>query len=240
MRTLTITARAGVLAATAGALLFTGVAAQGTAVAAPQGKPAKLTVAAYRDYLKHKDVKTLKAFDKLPKAKQQKFVVHLQSAAVTKAFNVKVGGVLGKNGHAEVVYNNDIRFVGDTRSTVVDDSHGIHRVTVNFTATERIYGIPVVTQKTTLSYVFDDFRPKPQVVGKPSVRSTVTNLNAAFGINAPKSTVTVKNRTTVVGAVAWKATPKYKSAGSAAITKRQSITSTHGATDKFTAVLAKS
>ncbi|BBC35651.1 hypothetical protein SGFS_069450 [Streptomyces graminofaciens] len=238
MRTLTA-ARTATLAAVAGAVLFTGVAAQGTAVAAPQAPKDKLTVAGYRAFLKSKDVKTLKAFDKLPKVKQQKFVGYLQNRAVTKAFAVTVGGTLGKSGHKEVAYNPDIRFVGDVRTTYPEGDHGIHDITVNFTATERIYNIPVVTQRTTLSYRFEDFRPQPQITGKPKVKSSVTNLNAAFAVGASNGTAVVKGKKTVVAGLTWNTTPLYKSAGSGAVAKRQTITGSHGATEKFTAVLAK-
>ena len=240
MRTLAIATRTAALTAGAGALLFTGVAAQGTAVAAPQGKPAKLTVKDYRAWLKTKDAKTLKVFDKLPRSKQQKLVGYLQNRAVTKEFNAKVTGALAKGGHSEVAYNRDVRFVGDVKTSDSDHSHGVHTITVNFTATERIYDIPVLTQKTTLSYVYESFRPQPRITGKPKLKRSIANLNAAFAIEASKGTVTVKNKKTVVANLTWYATPKYKSAGSGALAKRQTITGSHGATDKFTAVLTKS
>ncbi|WP_286255972.1 hypothetical protein [Streptomyces graminofaciens] len=218
MRTLATTARTATLAAVAGALLFTGVAAQGTAVAAPQAPKDKLTVAGYRAFLKTKDVKTLKAFDKLPKAKQQKFVDYLQSPAVQKAYAVRAGGYVNRGGHNEEAFNKDVRFVADVKG-VQKVAGGARHITLTFTATERIYGVPVITQKTVLSYQL-----KGGVKAQKFTRS-VTNLNGAFAVTPAKNATVVVTGDNISATAAWNAAPLYKSAGTATITKRQ-VTST--------------
>ncbi|MDX2698032.1 hypothetical protein PV416_40035 [Streptomyces ipomoeae] len=238
MRTFATATRAGVLAATAGALLFTGVAAQGTAIAAPQAQPAKLTVAKYRGWLKNNDdaaasIKLLKAFDKLPKAKQQKFVDYLQNRKVQTAFDTKLSGYTNKGGHRPVAYNKDIRFVGDVKA-VNKVSKGVRDITLTFTATETIYNLPVITQKTVLSYKWvagSGHKPK-------TYKRSVTNLNAAFAI-APKKnekSVTVDKQGFLWATTTWNATPLYKSAGKAKIVKKQT---TLAAGAKFSASLAR-
>jgi hypothetical protein len=156
MRTLALATRTGVLAATTGALLFTGAAAQGTALAAPQAPKAKLTVQDYRAFLKKgggSSATLLKSFDRLPKAKQQKFVGYLQSAAVQKAFDAALGGYVTTSKRNWEAYNKDVRFTGDVRAVTKSDKAGRH-TTLTFTATESIYNLPVITHKSVLSYTY--------------------------------------------------------------------------------------
>ncbi|WP_326579201.1 hypothetical protein OG250_17580 [Streptomyces sp. NBC_00487] len=219
MRTLATATRAGVLAATAGALLFTGVAAQGTAVAAPQGKPAKLTVAKYRDWLKNNDeatasLKLLKAFDKLPKAKQQKFVDYLQNRKVQEAYNVRAGGYINRGGHNEEAYNKDVRFVADIKGVRKATRAGSH-ITLTFTATERIYNLPVITQKTVLSYDYGS------AVKSPKYKRSVTNLNGAVAITPVKKDAIKVSGRNISATTTWKAAPLYRSVGATPLTKRQ-------------------
>ncbi|GHH88659.1 hypothetical protein [Streptomyces capitiformicae] len=219
MRTLATATRAGVLGVAAGALLFTGVAAQGTAVAAPQGKPAKLTVAKYRDWLKNNDeaaasIKLLKAFDKLPKAKQQKFVTYLQDRKVQKAFDVRNGGYVTRGGTSQTIHNKDVRFVANVKAVNKTDKAGRH-ITLTFTATERIYDLPVITKKTVLSYTVKGG------VKSPKLKSSVTNLNGAFAITPAKKDSLKTNGGNIWATTTWKATPLYKSAGAGSLVKEQ-------------------
>ncbi|MGJ5825819.1 hypothetical protein [Streptomyces ossamyceticus] len=234
MRTFATATRAGVLAATAGALLFTGVAAQGTAVAAPQAKASKLTVAKYRDWLKNNDegaasIKVLKAFDKLPKAKQQKFVDYLQNRKVQEAYKVRAGGYINRGGHNEQAYNKDVRFVADVKGVRKAAPGGAH-ITLTFTASERIYGITVITQKTVLSYDYGT------AVKSPKYQRSVTNLNGAFVIAAPqKDAVKVSGRN-IQATTAWQAKPLYRSAGTTTLALPQTTSTVNV---KFNAWIGK-
>lgn len=226
MRTLATFSRAGVLAAGVGALLFTGVAAQGTATAAPQGQGAKLTVKDYRAWLMNNDegaaaIQTLKAFDKLPKAKQQKFVDYLQNRAVTKAFQLSFAGGVAKGNDRVVTYNKDVSFTGVVKGSNKKDPKGGRNVALTFTATERIYNIPVVTQKVDFRY-----KIKNASAVSPVVKSSVVNLNRAYAIKAAGTKVSGKS--TVTATVTWKWAPQYKTAGTATVTKKQGITSFAG------------
>lgn len=219
MRTLATATRASVLAVASGALLFTGVAAQGTALAAPQAQPAKLTVAKYRDWLKNNDeaaasIKLLKAFDKLPKAKQQKFVGYLQNRKVQEAYNVRAGGYINRGGHNEEAYNKDVRFVADIKGVRKATKSGSH-ITLTFTATERIYNIPVITRKTVLSYDYGT------AVKSPKYKRSVTNLNGAVVITPVKKDVIKVSGRNISATTTWKTKPLYKSVGTTPITKRQ-------------------
>lgn len=232
MRTFTTAARTGALAAGVGALLFTGVAAGGTAVAAPQAQPAKLTVKDYRSWLMNNDdlaasQKVLKAFDKLPGAKQRKFVGYLQNRAVTKAFALSFAGPVTKGNSSEVKYNNDVRFSGVVKGSNKVVS-GARNISLSFTATERIYGIPVVTQKVDLSYKIKGG------VKSPTVKRSVVNMNRAFVVKPVKSTVSGSR--TVTATVTWNLAPQYKSAGKGSLVKKQSIASYSG--QKFGARLS--
>lgn len=232
MRTLATATRTGVLAAGVGALLFTGVAAGGTAVAAPQAQPAKLTVKEYRSWLMNNDdlaasQQVLKAFDKLSRAKQQKFVGYLQNRAVTKAFELSFSGSVTRGNSKEVKYNNDVRFSGVVKGSNKVVS-GARNISLTFTATERIYGIPVVTQKVDLSYKVKNG------VKATKVKRSVVNMNRAFVIKPVKSSVS-GNRT-VTATVTWNLAPQYKSVGKGSLVKKQGITSYSG--QKFGARLS--
>lgn len=218
MRTLATATRAGVLAATAGALLFTGVAAQGTAVAAPQGKPGQahrreVPRLAEEQRRGHRLLKLLKAFDKLPKAKQQKFVDYLQNRKVQEAYNVRAGGYINRGGHNEEAYNKDVRFVADIKGVRKATRAGSH-ITLTFTATERIYNLPVITQKTVLSYDYGS------AVKSPKYKRSVTNLNGAVAITPVKKDAIKVSGRNISATTTWKAAPLYRSVG-ATLTKRQ-------------------
>ncbi|MFF7264954.1 hypothetical protein ACFZCL_32390 [Streptomyces sp. NPDC008159] len=231
MRTLALATRTGVLAATTGALLFTGAAAQGTALAAPQAPKAKLTVQDYRAFLKKgggSSATLLKSFDGLPKAKQQKFVGYLQSAAVQKAFDAALGGYVTTSKCNWEDYNKDVRFTGDVRAVTKSDKVGRH-TTLTFTATESIYNLPVISHKSVLSYTY-----RPGVGYKsPKFKSSLTNLNGAFAVTHGAKD-SIRNGSGIWGVATWKYTPLYKSAGTAPIVKQQT---TLGHTAKFSARL---
>ncbi|WP_200303919.1 hypothetical protein [Streptomyces adelaidensis] len=220
MRTLATVTRTGVLAAGVGALLFTGVAG-GTAVAAPQAQPAKLTVKEYRSWLMNNDdlaasQKVLKAFDKLPAAKQRKFVDYLQNRAVTKAFALSFAGGVTRGNSKEVKYNNDVRFSGVVKGSNKVGTGG-RNVSLTFTATERVYNIPVLTQQVAFTYTIKNG------IKSPKVKRSVVNLNRAFVVKPVKNSVSGKN--TVTATVTWNLAPQYKSAGQTSLVKKQAITS---------------
>ncbi|MBE4736824.1 MULTISPECIES: hypothetical protein [Streptomyces] len=232
MRTLTTAARTSVLATGVGALLFTGVAAGGTAVAAPQAQPAKLTVKEYRSWLMNNDdlaasQKVLKAFDKLPGAKQRKFVGYLQNRAVTKAFVLSFAGGVKKGNTKEVRYNDDVRFSGVVKGSNRVVSGG-RDISLTFTATERVYGIPVVTQKVDFSYTVKNG------VKARKVKRSVVNMNRAFVIKPVKNAVSGTG--TITATVTWNLAPQYGSVGKGPLVKKQAITSFAG--QKFGARLS--
>ncbi|BBC34857.1 hypothetical protein SGFS_061510 [Streptomyces graminofaciens] len=182
--------------------------------------PAKLTVNGYLAYLKSQktpEARTaLKGFAALPAAKKAKFVSYLQDAKVYGALHKELGGpfnVLGRNVQS---YNADVKFVHTVTSKKnVKEQKG--SASVAYTVTETIYGIPVTSEKLSLSYSFKGTQAVPRT-GRAAAK--VTNVNAAVAIKGGPVKIGIKG--IARADVTWKAVPKVAAFGKA-VNKDQAV-----------------
>ncbi|MGW0710018.1 hypothetical protein ACWD4G_29365 [Streptomyces sp. NPDC002643] len=193
---------------------------QATAKAA--AAPSKLTVSAYKAWLKKAPggAATLAKFGKLSKAKQQTFVNYLQNAAVIKAFKADHSGSAAKGGTKTVYFDKkkEVAFVSTVASTARKASNGTTTLNLTVTASERIFGIQVTSVTTQLTYQTG----KDHIInGKgQKVSNKGVNHNAAFAFKAAKSKIEPEANM-LDGVTNWTATPKVKSAGTKAVNKVQ-------------------
>ncbi|MDX2937504.1 hypothetical protein, partial [Streptomyces ipomoeae] len=203
-----ITASAIATAAAIALLGGTGQAFADSQAAAAPAKPAKLTVAAYKTWLKKtpgeeaKD--TLHAFNKLPAAKQKKFVGYLQDPKVLKAFAVAHQGKIPSLAYGKsVAYKKDITFTIRT-SAAAPGTKDRKTITLTTWSTERIFNIPVTNLRTVLTYQTKGNK----ITGEGrKIKSSSSNLNAAFAIKATKTATYFANNS-LEGWTNWTATPK--------------------------------
>lgn len=148
-----------VFAGAAAAAVLTPAASAATAAPAAacvqaEAAPKKLTVASYVSYLKQSRTPeaktTLKAFNKLPQAKKVKFVSYLQNRSAYRALAASLKGATSRNLRVITPYNKDVTFVKDVRTVKGKDKNTTTRVT--FTVTERIYSIPVTSERVWVKY----------------------------------------------------------------------------------------
>ncbi|EKX68101.1 hypothetical protein Sipo8835_33600 [Streptomyces ipomoeae] len=224
MRNRIITAAAIATAASVALLGGTGQAFADSQAAAKPAAPAKLTVAAYKTWLKKtpgeeaKD--TLHAFNKLPAAKQKKFVGYLQDPKVLKAFVVAHQGKIPSLSYGTTVtYKKDITFTTRT-SAAAPGIKDRKTITLTTRSIERIFNIPVTELSTVLTYETKG----NQITGRGwKTKNYGSNYNAAFAIKSSKTRTALKANE-LSGVTNWTATPKYKSAGTAVIKKHQVVT----------------
>ncbi len=202
-RRLTTVAVAG---ATALAVLAPAASASTSADAAAAKLPAKLTVKSYTAYLKAQKTpeakRTLKSFSALPAAKQSRFVGHLQNGKIYASLFRQLKGNLNHPLKTVTPYNEDVKFVHE-----VSPRKSKGAVSVAYTATETIFGIPVTSEKLTLHYKIAGGKVQR---GARAV-AAVTNLNAAVAIKGGGVKVAVKG--IARADVTWKATPRVRSVG---------------------------
>ncbi|WP_200307374.1 hypothetical protein [Streptomyces adelaidensis] len=179
--------------------------------------PAKLTVKSYVAYLKAQKTpeakQTLKSFTALPAAKQAKFVGYLQNGKIYASLFKQLKGSLNRPVKTVTPFNKDVKFVHAVSAT----KNAKGATAVSYSATETIYGIPVTTEKLTLSYkiVNGKVQRSARAVAK------VTNVNAAVAIKGGPVKATVKG--IARADVTWKATPKVQAVGKAVV-KDQAVT----------------
>ncbi|MGV9881005.1 hypothetical protein [Streptomyces sp. NPDC003006] len=189
------------------------------AASAAAKKPAQLTVKSYIKALKADKTpaaaKTLKAFKKLDDGKKQyAFVKLLQSRDVYEALAGGSKGAL-KNGTRTRTkqLNSPVKI---TRSTVVTKNGKSGQRAVTFTVTERIYDIPVTSERISVRYTL---KGKKKIVN-PSASTKITNTNKAIAIKVPKTTPVRVKGTNVFGRSTIKATGTVKSFGKGNVTKK--------------------
>ncbi|TGB09250.1 hypothetical protein [Streptomyces sp. MZ04] len=197
------------------------------AVAAPVGaafadshdaaaaKPAKLTVKSYQAYLKQQKTpaahKTLVAFRALPKGKQATFVKQLQNREAYLALSGSSKGGIKTGARKSTVSVN--KAVSITRASKVVSGTGKHRPTaISYTLTEKIFGIPVTSERVTVKYQLAS-KGKAKKIVKPSAKSKVVNTNAAIAISGPKVVKTVAKGSGVTARATFRAVPQVKSFG---------------------------
>lgn len=187
------------------------------AEAAAAKLPAKLTVNSYVAYLKAQKTpeakSTLKSFSALPAAKKAKFVGYLQDGKIYGSLFKQLKGNLNRPVTNVTSYNADVKFVHSVSSK--GGLKGGHLVT--YTATEKIYNIPVTSEKVTLRYNV----VKGKVQRNARAQAEVTNVNAAYTIKGGKVRVAVKG--IARADVTWKATPRVQAVGKA-VAKDQAVT----------------
>jgi flagellar basal body rod protein FlgB len=216
-----ITAVAIATAASVALIGGTGQAFADSQAPAKPAAPSKLTVGAYKAWLKKAPggLSTLAKFAKLPKAKQQAFVNYLQDANVIKAFKADHSGDIPKGGKKTVFYKKkDVAFVSTVTSTARKNDNGTTTLKLSVTATERIFDIPVTSVTTQLAYQVG----KDHLVnGKgQTVSNTSRNHNAAFAFKASKGKIEPEANM-LDGVTNWTATPKFRSAGTKSVNKVQ-------------------
>ncbi|MEU9120244.1 hypothetical protein AB0C96_10340 [Streptomyces sp. NPDC048506] len=174
----------------------------------------KLTVKQYVDYLKAQKgpaaKATLKAFRALPKAKQQKFVGHLQNRAIYQAFTASLKGTTRfPVQRVKVPYNADVTFVREIRVAKTKGIVGTD-TRIAFTMTEQIFGISVTSEQVWVKY-----RTRPHGWGASKLLgggASVSNVNAAVRI-AGDGVRTQLVRGSAHVETTWKATPRIDSFG---------------------------
>jgi hypothetical protein len=189
-------------------------------VAAPAAAaklPAKLTVKSYTAYLRAQQTpeakRTLKSFSALPAAKKTAFVGHLQNGKIYASLFRQLKGTVNHPVKSVTPYNQDVKFVHEVSSS--KDTKGA--VSVSYTATETIYGIPVTSEKLTLHYKI----VKGKVQRNARAVAKVTNVNAALAIKGGGVKVAVKG--IARADVTWKAAPKVQAVGKPVL-KDQAVT----------------
>ncbi|MGW2701708.1 hypothetical protein [Streptomyces sp. NPDC001340] len=206
----------------AASIALLGCAGQAFADSHGTAAPPKLTVAEYKGWLKRTPgaSATLKAFSKLPAAKQNAFVGYLQNAKVFKAFTVAQDGDIPGRAEKTTRYNKDVIFTSSTTATARKVKQTT-TISLSVTATERIFNIPVTTASTQLIYQTDS---KHLITGKgEKAGHKGTNFNAAFAIK-PSISGIAPEANMLDGTTTWTATPKYRSAGTKSIKKFQVVT----------------
>ncbi|MFD8548321.1 hypothetical protein [Streptomyces sp. NPDC059649] len=188
--------------------------------AAEQSLGSKLTVKSYLQYLASRKTpeakRTLKAFRALPKAKQQKFVGHLQNRKVYEALTASLKGTTRPGGRrAATPYNADVSFVKEVRVEAKGTIAGVN-TRVSFAMSEEIFGIPVTTEKVSVQYLARGGRATKLLHGD----ATVTNVNAAVDIKGGGKPRLVRGAASI--SATWKATPRFASFG-AALNKIQAL-----------------
>lgn len=218
-----ITAVAIATAASIALIGGTGQAFAGSQAPTKPAAPSKLTVDAYKTWLKKAPgaAATFKAFSRLTPAKQRAFVGHLQNGAVYKAFSARQFGDIPSKAKSKTVrYNKDITFT----STTVAASRPVKNtktISLTVTATERVFNIPVTSLTTTLTY---QTGKDGMITGKGwKAGHKGANFNAAFAIKA-SATETSPEANMLDGLTTWTATPKFKSAGTKPVKKLQVVT----------------
>ncbi|MEU5581221.1 hypothetical protein ABZ791_12670 [Streptomyces huasconensis] len=222
IRTATVaTVAALAVAAPAGTAFADTSTGDSPAVSAVKKKPAQLTVKGYIKALKADKspaaAKTLKAFKKLNDGKKQyAFVKLLQNRDVYEAVAGRTKGIL-KNGTRTSTKQLNAP-VKVTSSTVVtkDDKSG--RRVVTFTVTERIYDIPVTSERISVRYTLKGKKK----IADPSASTRITNTNKAITIRAPKTTPVRVKGTSVSGHSTIKATGTVESFGKGVTKKADS------------------
>ncbi|BBC36821.1 hypothetical protein SGFS_081150 [Streptomyces graminofaciens] len=216
-----LTASAVAAVASIALLGASGQAFAGSQADTKPAAPSKLTVAAYKAWLKKTPgaAATLKAFSRLPAAKQTAFVGYLQNPKVYKAFTVSHDGDIPKSGKKTVRYNKDVTFTSSTTSTARTVKK-VTTVSLSTTATERVFDIPVTTVSTQLAYQTN----RDVMTGKGTkVGHKGTNFNAAFAIT-PSASSAEPEANMLDGRTTWTATPKFKTVGTKPVKKLQVIT----------------
>ncbi|GHE28960.1 hypothetical protein [Streptomyces capitiformicae] len=215
-----ITVAAIATAASVALIGGTGQAFADSQAPAKPAAPSKLTVDAYKAWLKKAPggLSTLAKFAKLPKAKQQAFVTYLQDANVIKAFKADHSGDVPKGGKKTIRYKKDVTFVSTVTSTAHKNKNGTTTLNLSVTATERIFDIPVTSVTTQLAY---QVGKNHLVNGKgQTVSNKSRNHNAAFAFKASKGKIEPEANM-LDGVTNWTATPKFKSAGTKSVNKVQ-------------------
>lgn len=207
---LSVTTRRLTTVAVAGATALAVLAPAASAVSADDAGasklPAKLTVKSYTAYLKAQKTpeakRTLKSFSALPAAKQSRFVAHLQNGKIYASLFRQLKGNLNRPLKTVTPYNKDVKFVHE-----VSPKKAKGAVSVAYTATETVFGIPVTSEKLTLHYKIVDGKVQR---GARAV-AQVTNVNAALAIKGGGVKVAVKG--IARADITWKATPRVRSVG---------------------------
>ncbi|WP_086805240.1 hypothetical protein [Streptomyces caniscabiei] len=222
-----ITASAMATAAAIALLGGTGQAFADSRTAAESAKPtvpAKLTVDAYKKWLKKapgeeaKD--TLHGFNKLSAAQQKKFVGYLQDPKVLKAFAVAHDGRIPSLAYGKTVtYKKDVTFTIRT-SAGAPSVNDRRTITLNTWSEQRIFNVSVTRMRTVLTYETKGNRINGE--GR-KIKNYGTNFNAAFALKSSKSRTALKANA-LDGVTNWTATPKYRSAGTKPIKKLQVVT----------------
>lgn len=221
IRTATVTTVAALaVAAPAGvAVAHSHVSGSPTASTAKK-KPAELTVNSYIKALKADKspaaAKTLKAFKKLDSKKQYAFVKLLQTRDVYKAVVGRSKGTLKNGTRTSTKQLNSPAKV--TRSAVVAKNGKSGRRVVTFTVTERIYNIPVTSERISVKFTL---KGKKKIVN-PSAAIKITNTNKALVIKAPKTIPVRVKGANVSGHSLIKATGTVKSFGKTVTKKANS------------------
>ena len=213
-------ATVAVLAPAASASTADLASAPASKAAAAKPLPKRLTVQGYLGYLgqnKSPEARsTLKAFKKLPKAKQVKFVNYLQDRTVYKALTASLKGSQSRDLRVVTPFNTDVKFVKDVKTVKSKDKLNTTKIT--FTVTERIYNIPVTSEQVWVKYQ----AKKGNGSVAPRAGAKATNVNAAFQLRHGK----VEARKIIggaTGATVWTATPRYQSFGKKPVVKAQSV-----------------
>jgi hypothetical protein len=204
--------------ATATAVAVLAPAAQAVTAAAPTAPvahtaavlPAHLTVDGYQAYLKKNWAKggreTSAAFKKLTPAQRKKFLLHLEDRKIYLALRNTVKGNVGHRLHIVNSYNQDVQLVTDVTSRIAGDK--VATATLNFTVSERIYGITVTTETVTVS-----FETRGHAKNKNAhAKVTLKNVNAAIAVKASKPKAVAKGAITN-GSTVWTATPQVRAFG---------------------------
>ncbi|MEV6833645.1 hypothetical protein AB0N17_03785 [Streptomyces sp. NPDC051133] len=181
-------------------------------------QPAHLTVASYKAYLKKNWKKggreTAVAFAKLTPARQAQFLRHLEDRKVYAAFLKQVKGNFELPLHVVDPYNKDVVFVTDVTAHVAKDKAGT--LTVRFSVSERVFGIPVTTETITVKGA-----TKGQDKSKKAVAiAKLQNVNAAVSITAGPTRAASKGVITR-GSVTWTAKPQVQAFGKKKLVKDQ-------------------
>jgi hypothetical protein len=219
-----ITAVAIATAASIALIGGTGQAFADSQAPAKPAAPSKLTVDAYKTWLKKapgaEARETLHEFNKLPRAKQQKFVGYLQDPKVLKAFVVALDGKIPSLAYGKTVtYKKDVSFTIRT-SAAARGVNNSKTITLTTRSTQRIFNVPVTELLTVLTY---DTKGN-KITGKGlKTQNHGSNYNAAFALKASKTRTTLKANA-LDGVTNWTATPKFKSAGTTPIKKHQLVT----------------
>ncbi|MGV9243086.1 hypothetical protein [Streptomyces sp. NPDC003710] len=187
-------------------------------VQAAAQKPAHLTVGSYKAYLKKNWAKggreTAAKFAELTPTQQRKFLRHLEDRKVYEALRNQVKGGFGRSLHIVDPYNEDVEFVTDVTARIAKDDAGT--LTVRFSVSERIFGIPVTTETVTVKGATQGEDRSKKAVTKAHLK----NVNAAIAITAGPTRAASKGAVTR-GSVTWTAKPQVRAFGAKKVVKEQ-------------------